>query len=184
MSWPLRCVAGIINDGLLASLVWSFNRFGKADLIFRVIRKSQRIKQAKAKPFGRYQLSARDVIVAVYGKSGTNWTMQIAHQLLNHGKADFDHIHSVVAWPDATQYLHLRHYAIPIEDESPWRNSPEGKRVIKTHLNWEFIPYSEEARYISVIRDPKDVFVSNYFFCRNMLPMPSVETLAEAVSLR
>jgi aryl sulfotransferase len=45
-----------------------------------------------------------------------------------------------------------------------WKASPEQKRVIKTHYDWDFLPYSEEARYLIVIRDPKDVFVSSYFF--------------------
>jgi hypothetical protein len=55
-------------------------------------------------------------------------------------------------------------YAIPVEDPAVWQASPEQKRVIKTHFDWELLPYSEEARYIMVIRDPKDVFVSSYFF--------------------
>lgn len=46
--------------------------------------------------------------------------------------------------------------------------SLEQKRGIKTHLNWELIPYSESARYIAVICDPKDVFVSNYFLPRRL----------------
>jgi hypothetical protein len=82
----------------------------------------------------------------------------------------------VVPWPDAKNYPPSRHYAIPLEDESPWRSSPEGRRGIKTHLKWDYIPWSEEARHISVIRDPKDVFVSSYFFLREMLPLPSVES--------
>ena len=45
-----------------------------------------------------------------------------------------------------------------------WKASPEGKRVIKTHFRWEDVPYSPEAKYIIVIRDPKDVFVSSYHF--------------------
>jgi hypothetical protein len=36
--------------------------------------------------------------------------------------------------------------------------------VIKTHYNWDLLPYSNDAHYITVIRDPKDVFVSSYFF--------------------
>ena len=41
------------------------------------------------------------------------------------------------------------------------------------------MPYSEEARYIAIIRDPKDIFVSNYFFLRDGVlgpAMPSVDT--------
>ena len=50
--------------------------------------------------------------------------------------------------------------------------------MIKTHLNWELIPYSESARYIAVIRDPKDVFVSSYFFFKAIggPAIPSLET--------
>src|SRR5262249_23680281 len=63
-----------------------------------------------------------------------------------------------------------RGYAVPIDDDSTWQTSPERKRVIKTHFDWRVLPYSEDARYISVIRDPKDVFVSGYhFFVRNSI---------------
>ncbi len=70
-----------------------------------------------------------------------------------------------------------RNYAIPLRLATAWRTAPERKRLIKTHLNWELLPYSNEARYIAVIRDPKDVFVSFYFFAGNNLlgrAMPSV----------
>jgi hypothetical protein len=42
------------------------------------------------------------------------------------------------------------------------------------------LPYSEEARYIAVIRDPKDVFVSAYFFIKGSgmgAATPSVDTM-------
>lgn len=177
-AWPLRCAIGILVDGVIAPMVWTTERFGHGDAVFRAMRKPELKRLAKSPPFEGYALGARDVVVVAYGKSGTNWTLQIAQQLLHHGEAEFDHIHAVVPWPEAKNSPPLRHYAIPLEDESPWRNSPEGRRVIKTHLNWEHIPWSEEARYISVIRDPKDVFVSNYFFLGDMIPLPSVDTWA------
>ena len=39
-------------------------------------------------------------------------------------------------------------------------------RIIKTHLALDKIPYVAAARYICVVRDPKDVFVSSYYFTR------------------
>src|SRR5262249_36590810 len=87
----------------------------------------------------------------------------IAHQLAFHGQGEFDHIHSVVPWPDTMLMGPMRGYAIPVEDPCVWKASPEQKRVIKTHYDWEFVPYSPDARYIIVVRDPKDVFVSSYF---------------------
>ena len=128
--------------------------------------------------FANYTPTAHDVFVMTYAKSGTNWMMQIAHQLLFHGKGEFDHIHCVVPWPDSQQFGPMRKYAIPVEDPQVWMASPEQKRVIKTHYNWEMLPYSEEARYIAVIRDPKDVVVSNYHFFGSALG-PATPPIAE-----
>jgi hypothetical protein len=113
-------------------------------------------------------------------KSGTNWTMQIAHQLIWHGEAEYDHIHDVIPWPDIMAMpKFMQGYAIPLAQADAWKSSPEQKRVIKTHFNWELLPYSQDARYIAVIRDPKDVFVSSYFFVKDGIygpAMPSVDT--------
>ena len=117
--------------------------------------------------------------MATYAKSGTNWMMQIAHQLIWHGAGEFDHIHSVVPWPDTQMMGPLRRYAVPLQDARDWETSPERKRVIKTHFDWELLPYSQDARYIMVLRDPKDIFVSSYFFVRDGVlgaAMPSVDT--------
>jgi Sulfotransferase domain len=107
--------------------------------------------------------------------------MQIVYQLIHHGKGEFDHIHSVVPWPDAPLLNPMMvHYAIPLDQANEWQTAPERKRIIKTHFNWELLPYSNQARYIAVIRDPKDVFVSAYFFIRDSgmgLAMPAVDTM-------
>jgi hypothetical protein len=122
-----------------------------------------------------YTPTPDDVLICSYYKSGTNWTMQIAVQIAHHGHAEFEHIHDLVPWPDMT----LRAgYAIPLADDRPRRAAPTGLRVIKTHMAMDALPYSPEARYICVVRDPKDVFVSSYHFTRAMVLgplMPSVE---------
>jgi len=54
--------------------------------------------------------------------------------------------------------------------------------VIKTHFDWDMLPDSSEAKYIAVIRDPKDIFVSNYHFIRDGVygpAMPTVDTWFE-----
>ncbi len=131
-------------------------------------------------PFRDYVPGKQDVFVMTYAKSGTNWMMQIVYQLIHHGKGEFDHIHSVVPWPDAAvSNPMMRNYAIPLARATHWQTAPERKRVIKTHLNWDLLPYSAEARYISVIRDPKDVFVSAYRFIADsgIGAMPGVDTM-------
>jgi hypothetical protein len=112
--------------------------------------------------FGDYQPTPHDVFACVYFKSGTNWLMQITLQVIHRGAAQFEHVHDLIPWPDSP----VRHYAVPLSDETAWKNSPTGLRVIKAHLMFDKVPYSTQARYICVVRDPKDVCVSAYHFLR------------------
>lgn len=127
-----------------------------------------------------YQPQPHDVLICSYFKSGTNWTMQIAVQIAHRGRAEFEHIHDLVPWPD----MHMRAgYSVPLDDDGPRRAAPTGLRVIKTHMALDALPYSPAARYICVVRDPKDVFVSSYHFTRAMILgplMPSVEAWLDA----
>ena len=135
----------------------------------------RRRRRNPIRDFSDYRPTPHDVFACAYFKSGTNWLMQIALQVTHRGAAEFEHVHDLVPWPDSPDPK----YAVPIEDERAWKSSPTGLRVIKTHQQFDKIPYSEEAHYICVVRDPKDVCVSSYQFARaeGMGPMtPSVET--------
>jgi len=136
----------------------------------------------KKNPFRGYVPGPQDVFVMTYAKSGTNWMMQIAHQLIYHGQSDYDHLHDLVPWPDTTAMPFVKKYAIPIEEATGWQQAPERLRVIKTHFDWEMLPHSDVPKYIAVIRDPKDIFVSNYHFIRDGMygpAMPTVDTWFE-----
>lgn len=175
-----RCLIGVMMFGVAAPVLWLVHRLGLTLRLASFMSRRQRQAVAAKNPFKDYTPTSHDVFVATFAKSGTNWMMQIAHQLLFHGEGQFDHIHEVVPWPDTKLMGPMRGYAIPIEDPAVWMASPEKKRVIKTHFSWDLVPYSEDARYIMVIRDPKDVFVSGYFFfLKNAFGgavTPSVET--------
>ena len=114
-------------------------------------------------------------MVCSYFKSGTNWTMQIVTQIAWRGHADFDHIHDLVPWlelPTRTRYT------VPVTEEATWRESPTGLRAVKTHLPFGKYTLNDSARYVWVVRDPKDVFVSGYYFIRSTVLgplMPSVQ---------
>lgn len=160
----VRCLMGIAMFAVAGPIIRILDWLGRAPS-FVASMAARRQRSAKpTNPLNSYTPTSHDVFVAAHVKSGTNWMMQIAHQLAFHGNGEYDHIHSVVAWPDVLMMGPMTHYAIPIDDPSVWMASPEQKRVIKTHLDFDWLPYSEKARYIIVIRDPKDVFVSSYYF--------------------
>lgn len=125
--------------------------------------------------FGSHRPDNHDVLICSYFKSGTNWTMHIALQIAWRGEARFEHIHDLVPWAELPERMR---YTVPITDDSVWQRSPTGLRIIKTHLPLEKMPYNTSARYIWVVRDPKDVFVSSYHFVRSTMLgplMPSVQ---------
>ena len=141
-------------------------------------------KRTKGKPqiqltpraFKGYQPTERDVFVCTYPKSGTNWAIQIAYQIAQRGRGEYEHIHDVVPWPDSF----LSNVA-KLDDDATSPQNPTGLRVIKTHLWSEFVPYSPQAKYIVVARDPKDIFVSHYHFQSGLLgpAMMSMNDLLE-----
>ncbi len=114
--------------------------------------------------FDGYEPDEHDVFVAAWIKSGTNWAMQTALQIAWGGEAEFDHIHDLVPWPDAP-----RPGCVPLG--SPASTSPSGLRIVKTHLDATWVPWSDRARYLVLLRDPKDVCVSTYHF---LLPLLGV----------
>lgn len=109
--------------------------------------------------FGDYEPTAGDVFACVHARSGSHWMLQIALQITYRGRAEFEHIHDLVVWPDAPGGGQSRRAT---------SEAPTGLRVIKTHLPADYVPYSAAARYICVVRDPKDVFVSGYHFFRSL----------------
>jgi len=175
---PVQYLIGFFMHGVMRVLIKGAEKIGKAGTLLAKRGASMRARQEKRNPFRQFTPGPQDIFVMTYAKSGTNWMMQIAHQLIYHAQGEFDHIHDVVPWPD-TEVMpgFMGRYAIPWREANHWLDSPEKQRVIKTHFNWEMLPYSAEARYIAVIRDPKDVFVSNYFFVKDSALGPSMPTV-------
>lgn len=155
-----RYPALTVAHSLIIPAQWLLHQTPLAQPAYNLLLGQLELTRNKGKSFGAYQPNAQDVVVCSYGKSGTNWSMQITHQIAQQGEGNFDHIHNVVPWPDAP----VRSYAVALEDPAPYENSPTGIRVIKTHLPRSCVPYTSEGRYVCVVRDPKDVIVSAYHF--------------------
>jgi hypothetical protein len=139
-------------------------RLGLSRKIVEVASAVLRSERSMRSAFAGYTPTERDVIVATYVKSGTNWAMQICQQLAHRGAAEFDHIHDLVPWPD-----NMDGRPIGLDDPASWLDSPTGLRVIKTHLDEAYVPHSDAARYVVVLRDPKEVLVSSYHFLPPLL---------------
>jgi len=143
----------------LAAALQVAMRLGFAKPLIRTLLGRMRSQSAQRSAFGGYQPTRHDVFVATFGKSGTNWMMQIAQQIAHRGEAEFAHIHEVVPWPDAPLRV-----LTPLQDAFAHERSVSGLRVIKTHLATPYVPYSEQSCYLTIIRDPKEVVVSSYHF--------------------
>jgi hypothetical protein len=168
-SFIFYCVAVPIN--------WVMTVVGKGRGLFLRSNKRQAAIQAKIlTAFDQYTPDEHDVFVNTFSKSGTNWTLQMCHQISFLGEGEFDNIHDVVPWPD--MYVQMKgKFIVPLGDKLVTQASPSHLRVIKSHLAAQYIPYNEKARYITVLRDPKDVLVSSYHFQAGIIGplMPSVD---------
>ncbi len=115
-------------------------------------------------------LTAEDIVIATFPKCGTTWMQQICHGLRSNGDMDFKEVSWPVPWIE-------RGHMFGIDADRPQGFTP---RAFKTHL--EYANVNKGARYIHVLRDPKDVLVSFYRFMSNGVIDPqhlSIETFAD-----
>ncbi|XP_012508936.1 PREDICTED: bile salt sulfotransferase [Propithecus coquereli] len=104
-----------------------------------------------------FVLKDEDVVTVTYPKSGTHWLSEIL--CLIRSKGDTKWIQSEPLW-----------------ERSPWvdtehgftlLNKKAGPRFLNSHLPVHLFPksiFSSKAKVIYLIRNPKDIIVSGYFF--------------------
>jgi hypothetical protein len=136
-----------------------FSRIGFSKQVVRLVANRMYSDESGRETFEDYDPTAHDLFAVTHARSGTNWVLQIAQQIAYLGEGEYDHIHGVVPWPEIPAPE-----LVPLNDMSARDASPTGKRVIKTHLQSQYVPYNEDSAYVSVIRDPKDVIASHYYF--------------------
>ena len=147
-------------------LVWCCIRLGVIRQVAAVGAKLANSPRNKRRAFRNYTPGEHDVMVCTYSKSGTNWAMQIVTQIAAYGEAEFEHIHDIVPWAEAQALP----YIVSL-DEPTYELAATGLRAVKTHLESDYVPYNERTKYITVIRNPRDVIVSAWHFTRNLMPM-------------
>jgi hypothetical protein len=111
---------------------------------------------------GRARFAGRDddIFVSSYPRSGTTWTLAMAHLLVS-GADGFDFAHQ----SDATPWWE-RTLAWRTDAPGQWDTLPS-PRVFKTHLPKRWLP--SQGRYLYAFRNPEDVAVSYYHLYRRYL---------------
>ncbi len=99
-----------------------------------------------------YTARDNDILVCAPAKAGTTWTQTLCCLLL-FGWRDFTVKPSDVSpWYDATFF--------PIEAVNALLEAQDHRRLIKTHAPLDGIPYNPQSTYVTIYRDPRDVFFS------------------------
>ena len=149
---------------VVTTILKLINRLGYGPWLMRLAAQHMSSPKRKRKVFRDYVPTKHDVLVCTAAKSGTNWALQIVTEIAHRGRAEFEHIHDVAPWPDAPMP------GIAELSDPTHQGAPTLLRAVKTHLEADFVPYNPNARYVVVIRDPKDALVSAYFFAHSLIP--------------
>ena len=99
-----------------------------------------------------FQARASDIFINSYPKSGTTWLQQIVHGLRSRGDMGFEEITAVVPWLETALDMGIDIHGEQFADP----------RAYKIHLPLTMVP--KGGKTITVVRDPKDVVVSQYHF--------------------
>lgn len=106
-----------------------------------------------------------DLFIAGYPRSGNTWMQYIVQAILRKGEAPKDPLEFSLRCP----YLELCG-----ADCVDYIIKPG---AIRSHLPYNAIPYSSDAKYIYINRNPRDCCVSQYH-SMNMIPSQKVEDLS------
>ena len=107
-----------------------------------------------------------DIVISVPAKSGTTWTMNIVHQLLTGGTADFQDIYAEVPWIEFLDHPEQPFQVVLDRLEQMPLNK---RRAFKTHSAPPSLPFQNEmsgkdVKYIVVFRNPEEALVSFWPF--------------------
>ncbi|XP_054711382.1 sulfotransferase ssu-1-like [Uloborus diversus] len=104
-----------------------------------------------------YKPTPDDVIIVTYPKCGTTWMQNIALYIYRKGRE----------LEDPKDFFKMAPF-IDNVGQAGIDNMPR-PGTLKTHLPYNLMPYSPDAKYIFVVRDPRDCCVSLYYHTRNMM---------------
>ncbi|XP_072463318.1 sulfotransferase 2A1-like isoform X2 [Notamacropus eugenii] len=124
-----------------------------------------------------------DVIVVTYPKSGSNWVIEIIS--LIYCKGDTTWVQSVPPW-DRFPWIETEVGQKLFFKESSGKNEVNGPRFYSSHLPIQLFPKSyfhSKAKIIYVMRNPRDVVVSFYYFTRMAKFYEHIESFSELLEM-
>lgn len=110
-----------------------------------------------------YKPRTDDVFVVTYPKSGTTWTQYLSLSILSKENPP----------KTLTEFMLASPYLEFMGAEAAEKMPRPG--LFKMHMPFHKQPYSEQARYIYVTRNPYDVCVSLYYHMKSMTPKKVVD---------
>ena len=128
-----------------------------------------------------FPLRQGDVFIATYPKSGTTWMQQIVKLLRNGGKRDDIKLDKSIPWLEVldSDFGKMLGYTPDMATSS----DVISPRAFKSHSPYEHVPgglpHTTAAKYIYVMRNPKDVCVSIYYHRLMMTEVVWEELLSE-----
>ena len=95
-----------------------------------------------------FEFRADDIVIGTYAKSGTTWMQQIVSQLIFGGAEEID-VSAISPWLDMR--------ILPREETRAMLAAQTHRRFIKTHLPLDALVFRDEAKYLYIARDGRDV---------------------------
>jgi aryl sulfotransferase len=119
-----------------------------------------------------FEFRPDDILVCTSYKAGTTWTQMIC-ALLIFQKTEFDHpLAEISPWMDIK--------SSPIQEIQELYNQQEHRRFIKTHTPLDGLPWQEDITYLTVVRDPRDIYISMINHLKNSNPESEAIFMKEA----
>ena len=125
-----------------------------------------------------FQLRDDDIFIMSYPKTGTTWTIELVWTLINEVDIEKTKVPQMIRSPFLESYCLVNtEFLTPLglrpdneklcevfDDPIGHANSLTGRRVIKSHLPFQFLPPSllERCKVVYVCRNPRDTAVSYY----------------------
>ncbi|CAL1276709.1 unnamed protein product [Larinioides sclopetarius] len=104
----------------------------------------------------QYKPRPGDLFIVTYPKCGTTWAQQVLLLIFRQGEP----LESLKEFNLATPFMDVR-------GAKSAENMPR-PNAIKTHLPFHLVPWSEQAKYIYIARNPKDCCVSYFHHTKNI----------------